>query len=127
MADVLIDTSAWISFFRPGKDPVSEQVEQLVRDDRAVMTGPVLAELLQGTRTDAEARQLDRVLSILPFVEVVKADWEEAGNSLRRLRTDGVTLPLTDALIAAVARRRDLAVLTLDTHFQHLDVPLVAT
>ncbi|MEY4268722.1 MAG: hypothetical protein RIS90_3257, partial [Pseudomonadota bacterium] len=37
----------------------------------------------------------------------------------------GVTLPLSDALIAAVARRNGVPILTADAHFQHLSVGLV--
>jgi predicted nucleic acid-binding protein len=41
------------------------------------------------------------------------------------LRTQGITLPLTDALIATVAKRKAMPVLTVDAHFQHLSVGLV--
>jgi predicted nucleic acid-binding protein len=40
------------------------------------------------------------------------------------LRESGITLPLTDALIAAVATRHKAQVLTLDHHFSHLKVQL---
>ncbi|WP_190303239.1 MULTISPECIES: PIN domain-containing protein [Methylomonas] len=40
----------------------------------------------------------------------------------QQLRAKGLTLPLTDILIATVAQRHGITVLTLDKHFQHLPV-----
>jgi predicted nucleic acid-binding protein len=41
------------------------------------------------------------------------------------LRLSGITLPLTDALIATIAKRNAVPVLTVDAHFQHLTLSLV--
>lgn len=125
MTEVLIDTSAWIQFFRKKEDPVSSAVEALVEADRAVMTGVVMTELLQGTRSEKEARQLAMLFSVLPFLEVERTDWQIAGETLRKLRARGVTIPVTDAVIGTVAHRRGLAVLTTDSHFDHLPVEKV--
>jgi predicted nucleic acid-binding protein len=53
-------------------------------------------------------------------------DWVNAGRLLRKLRNRGITLPLTDALIAVIAQRYQAKVLTIDKHFQHLAVELYA-
>ena len=45
-------------------------------------------------------------------------------NILQKLRSQGITLPLTDALIAVIAQRYQVKVLTIDKHFQHLAVEL---
>jgi hypothetical protein len=44
---VLVDTSAWITFFRK-LDPCYSKVLQWLSEDRIVMAGIVLAELMQG-------------------------------------------------------------------------------
>jgi predicted nucleic acid-binding protein len=36
-------------------------------------------------------------------------------------------VPLSDAIIAVVARKHGYAILTLDRHFDHLEVPLHPT
>ena len=113
-------TSAWITFFRSGQGPVADEVERLIQADRAWLTGVVLAELLRGTRTVGEKTELDALLSVVPYAETERADWERAGEFLRTLRTRGLTVPLSDAVIAAVAERRGLAVLALDRHFDEL-------
>ncbi len=126
MAEVLVDTSAWISYFRHREDPVSRWIAELVARDRAVLTGPVISELVQGLKTEREEKTLEKLLPVLTYVEVERDDWQQAGSLLRKLRAQGITVPLTDAVIATVAQRNGLAVLTLDQHFKHLDVELVS-
>lgn len=122
---VLVDTSAWIDFFRRREGNVGDTVADLVERDQAILAGPVMAELLRGVRGSIEAGQLKTLLGALPYVEVQRPDWEAAGKSLRELRSRGLTLALTDAVIAAVASRHGLPVLTLDKDFEHLSVALV--
>jgi predicted nucleic acid-binding protein len=122
---VLVDTSAWIDFFRRRDGNVGDTVADLVERDQAILAGPVMAELLRGVRGSKEAAQLKTLLGALPYVEVQRLDWEAAGKSLRELRSRGLTLALTDAVIAAVASRYGLPVLTLDKDFEHLSVALV--
>ncbi len=122
MANVIIDTSAWIQFFRYGDDEVSQLVADLLGKDQAVVTGVVLTELLQGIKTDKELQRLTTLFSSLPFIETVREDWQNAGEILQALRRRGVTVPVTDAVIATVAHRRGLSVLTTDPHFKHFKV-----
>jgi predicted nucleic acid-binding protein len=47
-AEVLIDTSVWISFFRK-KDPgLTERIATLLKTGRAIYTGVIALELLNG-------------------------------------------------------------------------------
>ncbi len=128
-ARTLVDTCAWIDFLRASNGLLGDAVERALAADQAVMCSVSVAELLQGIKSDAkgnkEKQQLEFLFSSVPCLSVVDDDWVQAGNTLGQLRATGVTLPLTDALIAAVARRHDLAVLTIDAHFQHLAVRLV--
>ncbi|MHB1399532.1 MAG: type II toxin-antitoxin system VapC family toxin [Trichloromonadaceae bacterium] len=124
MTSILIDTSAWIDFFRNQSGAVGDIVATLIERDQAVMTGPVLAELLQGLKSRQEINTLRELFDVLPYIETSRRDWEQTGDLLRKLRQRGITVPLTDALIASVAKRTGGAVLTLDRHFEHLEVPL---
>ena len=122
---VLVDTSAWIEFFRRRDGNTGDTVADLVNRDQAILAGPVMTELLRGVRGSKEAGQLRTLLRALPYVEVQRPDWEAAGKSLRDLRSRGLTLALTDAVIAAVASRHGLGILTLDKDFEHLSVALI--
>ena len=121
---VLIDTSAWIDFFRGKQTAVTDAVQLALQLGTARLCGPVKAELLQGAKTKKEKQQLQIVFGAVENLSTNEADWEIAGNSLQMLREGGVTLALTDALIAAIANRHKAMVLTLDHHFAHLKVQL---
>jgi hypothetical protein len=47
--------------------------------------------------------------------------WLDAGRLSTSLRKKGVTLPLSDILIAALALQHDLTVLTIDRHFEQVE------
>lgn len=124
MNKIIIDTSAWIDFFRNQSGVVGDVVSSLISQDQAVITGPIVSELLQGLKNRREGKTLGELFSIIPYIEVKRQDWERAGELLRDLRQRGITVPLTDALIAIVAKQHGCSVLTLDRHFEHLEVPL---
>ena len=121
---VLIDTSAWIDFFRGRQNAVTEAVQLALQLGLARLCGPVKAELLQGVKTKKDKQQLGILFDAVESLATHELDWEVAGDTLQVLRESGITLPLTDALIAAVATRHKAQVLTLDHHFSHLKVQL---
>ncbi len=121
---VLIDTSAWIDFFRGKQSVVTDAVQLALQTGLARLCGPVKAELLQDVKTKKEKQQLAVVFDAVENFPTQESDWEVAGNTLQLLRERGITIPLTDALIAAIANRRKAQVLTLDHHFSHLKVQL---
>ena len=121
---VLIDTSAWIDFFRGKQSAAADAVQLALQLGLARLCGPVKAELLQGVKTKKEKQQLGVMFNAVEYLDTHEVDWETAGSSLQVLREKGITLPLTDALIAAIADRHKVQVLTLDHHFSHLKVQL---
>jgi len=124
-AKILIDTCAWVAFLRSGQGALAAQVAQALGDDAALLCGVTRTELLQGAKGAKEKQQLDFLFANVPCLPVDPSDWVTAGHTLQALRTQGITLPLTDALIATVAKRQGVPVLTIDAHFQHLPVTLV--
>ena len=125
MKQVLVDTCAWIDFLRQPQGTLGDQVAALLANDEAAMCGVTQAELLQGAKGRKEQAQLDFLLANVVCLDITPADWLNAGLALRETRAQGLQIPLSDALIAACARRNRVAVLTLDRHFQHLGVELV--
>lgn len=118
-AKVLIDTSAWIAFFRKEK-PLYEKVSALMDDDLIVCCGIVYAELLQGVKTEKELSSLKDFLHVFEFPEEHAKLWEEAGELSFRLRKKGKSPGLADCYIAVLARRNGYSILTLDGHFKDL-------
>lgn len=122
---ILVDTCAWIDFLRSREGKVGDQVEAALANDRACLCSVNITELLQGAKGQKEKQQLAFLFENVECLEVLAEDWRVAGHVLQTLKTQGITLPLTDALIATVAKRHQIAVLTMDKHFVHLGVSLL--
>lgn len=113
---VLVDTSAWIAYFRK-EEPCFALVSELLDDDRICCLGLILAELLQGVKNKNEATSLLGFPHLFDFLPENIENWISAGSLSNRLRDKGRTVGLADCYIAAVAQAHDVPVLTLDNHF----------
>jgi predicted nucleic acid-binding protein len=80
----------------------------------------VLAEILQGIKNPKEARRVRENLEALPFLETSREIWQNAGELSAQLRRKGLTIPLSDLIIAATALHEDVEVFTLDPHFKKM-------
>lgn len=117
---ILIDTSAWIEFLRDTGSATCEEVDRLLGEDIATCD-PVRMELLAGARGDAHLQQLRGLLARATYLPVGPADYETAAALYRNCRRQGETVRrLIDCLIAAVALRKDVAVLHADADFDVL-------
>ncbi len=118
---VLVDTCIWARVFaKPGSNE-HRIVEQLIEQERVVMIGPVLTEVLYGFRRQEQADWVASRLKNLAWIEVEWEDWREAASLGRRLAAAGHRLPQTDLVIAAVAERHGLLVYTVDPDFDHFE------
>jgi predicted nucleic acid-binding protein len=104
---------------------LGNKVASLIELNQAAITGVVIAELLQGVKHEKENQRLRVLLSSIHYLQTEDSDWMNAGKLAAQLRAKGLTLPLTDVLIATVAQRNQVSVLTIDKHFHHLGVDLV--
>ena len=116
---VLVDSSAWIEYFRRGRGVVSDLVDGLLQSGEAAICGMVELEILQGLRA-REAEQVSDLFFALVYIETERRDYVFAGEYLGDLRRQGVTIPSADALIGALCIRHDIPLLTSDKHFDHL-------
>lgn len=117
---VIADTSVWIPFFNRPDSPEKAALDLLIDADEIAMVGVVLAELLQGCRTQSERDSLSDALLALPYYEVTQSIWLQTGDLSAALLRRGVTLPLSDLIIAALAIERDCRVYSLDAHFKKI-------
>ena len=125
MENILIDTSGWIDFFRHRTGRIGDIVSASLENEIAYLTGVIQAELLHGAKGKKEVEQLSVLFKTVPCLPVIEEDWLATGRLLHRLKSTGITVPLTDALIAVIAGRYTMNVLTLDKHFRHLPVNCV--
>lgn len=117
---VIVDTSVWIQAFRSRPSPESTEVDKLLAEGRVVMTGPVLTELLQGTRDRGEYETLMVRLTSLPYMEATLDTWASAGLLASQLRRQGQIVGAIDLVIAALALQNEVEIYSLDHHFERI-------
>jgi tRNA(fMet)-specific endonuclease VapC len=123
---ILVDTSAWIEFFR-GRDPIANRVDDLLEANDVALCGPIVTELRRGFRSASDRA---RVLPLLEACHVLAQPaslWEEAGDIGFSIRRRGLAVKTLDLLIAAYALSHSVQLLTTDKDFsllQRAGVPL---
>ncbi len=118
---VLIDTSVWILALRAnGSSPAQQAVEQLLTTSRAATTEIILLELLSGTRSAREFRELREDLEALVRLDLTPLVWQRAYQLGHDLRRAGLTIPTVDVLIATLALEYKCLLLHADRHFEHV-------
>lgn len=119
-ADILIDTSIWIDFFRNKLLPSSERLIRLLDRDRALITGIVLTELIRGVRNDSEWKRLRELLKPVPTISPNEETWEKAGTLAYKLSRKGLTVFTVDVVIATIAIENSVSLFSTDRHFQQI-------
>ena len=116
MSDVLVDTSVWIDFFRGDRQAVV-RLDPLLRDDRAAVAGPIVAEVTSGARTPAAFQQLRARLGALTTLESPPDIWDRVAAARFSLARQGMQAHLVDLLIALTAGTAGHTLLTRDRDF----------
>lgn len=117
---VLIDTSVWVDYLRGDTPPVAEKLDGLIEAAEILVPKIVLAELLQGAKSDRDAAAVMELPEAFKIVDQGPNTWIEAGRLSRRLRARGQTIHLVDCYIAVIAEENGCAVFTLDEHFREI-------
>jgi predicted nucleic acid-binding protein len=121
----LIDTSAWIEFFRAkGEATLKSKVADLIFLREAAYTCPVRFELFLGSRPE-EREDLGQGLEFASRIPLGSSHWDQAALLGARLRKMGMTLPASDLLIAALAHREKIPILARDQHFEMIQSKLL--
>lgn len=118
--DVLVDTSIWIEYFNRDKSVIADSLERLLEENKVVVTGIIITELLQGTKNKNEFDAILENITALPLLESRINTWIEAGRISFNLRRIGLTIPTTDILIASIAIENNCQIFTMDPHFEKI-------
>lgn len=116
MDKILVDTSAWIEFFKK-KEPWHGTVSGLMDDKRICCAGIVLAELIQGAKSEKEIEILRDFRHVFEFLDESVDLWQAAGELSNTLQRKGKSVGLSDCYLAASAKSHQVKILTLDKHF----------
>ena len=115
---ILIDTSAWIEFFRKKDLGIYTLVVKLLKEKQAVGSGTIALELIRGGRTSKELNYLNDLFEVIEMVYPNPNSYLLAGKMGYALARKGHTLNVVDLLIAQQAIENNLTLLTLDNHFK---------
>lgn len=124
---ILVDTSAWIDFFR-GSGRHAQRVDALLASHDVAVCGPVLTEIGRGL---SSAKQQTIVLSLLDgchSLDQPQQLWRDAGDLGFYLARRGVSCKSFDLLIATYALSHAVGLLSSDKDFvrmQRAGVPLL--
>lgn len=113
---ILVDTSAWIEFFKR-KEPYYSLVGAFLDDKKICCIGIVLAELIQGAKSEKELEVLRDFLHVFDFLPESAEQWQKAGELSNTLLRKGKSVGLSDCYLAVAAKANKVMVLTLDKHF----------
>ena len=130
---LLIDTSIWSEALRRKNKSVdsSETVLRKIIDnnDEIVVIGIILQEILSGISNPKLFSEIRRILNDFSYVEIVKNDYIYAAELRNKCKQKGITAGSFDFLIASVAIRNKLILVTYDSDFinisKHTDLKIL--
>jgi predicted nucleic acid-binding protein len=117
---ILVDTSVVIDWSR-GRDA---KLRRLMPALPVAVCGVTQAEFLHGSRDPAHRQKLLNDLATFQFVPMPDALWISVGDNLAALRSNGVTVPFPDAVIATLGIENDIEVWSRDPHFPAIQTVL---
>jgi predicted nucleic acid-binding protein len=119
---ILVDSSAWIEYFRATGSPAAVEVRRLLSEGAAdvAMCEPIAMEILSGAVDHSRHAKLEQLVNGLPSLSVDNAvDFRAAAGIYRAARRAGQTIrSLNDCLIAAVAIRHEARIVHRDIDFE---------
>jgi len=121
MIKLLIDTSVWSEALRR-KDKSLDSSETLVRriienNDEIVIIGIILQEILSGITDKKLFSEIETILNDFSYIDIMKEDYIYAAELRNKCKQKGIIAGSYDFLIAGVAIRNKLALVTYDKDF----------
>jgi predicted nucleic acid-binding protein len=117
---VIIDTSIWSLALRRRKvqeNKYVEELEELIKEVRAQLIGPVRQELLNGIKSEKQFRVLKKHLRAFKDLDIETVDYELASEYFNTARKNGIQGSNTDFLLCAVSTRLRMPIFTTDKDF----------
>jgi predicted nucleic acid-binding protein len=123
---VLVDPSVWSLAFRrklvdlnSTEQSLVHELRDLIQQGRAQLLGPVRQEVLSGIKNSDQFEKLRSVLRPFRDEPLELEDYEMAAIVTNRCRSKGIAMSAVDALLCAVALRKNLVIFTTDSDFKN--------
>ncbi|MCH7516377.1 MAG: PIN domain nuclease [Bacteroidetes bacterium] len=116
---ILIDSSVLIDHFNGTKNLQTNKLNDLLGREVVVIGDYILAEVLQGFRSNKDYREAKSILRAFPCLELCGIEIaEKSAENFRKLRKKGITIRKTiDVIIATFCIENDISLLHIDNDF----------
>jgi predicted nucleic acid-binding protein len=119
---VLVDSSVWIDFFNGVDSGGANLLDSLLKNETVIIGDLILAEVLQGLRSDRDYRLARRLLTSLDVRDLLGREMAvRVADNYRKLRKSGYTVRKTvDLVIATYCIEHTIPLLHSDRDFESL-------
>lgn len=116
---ILVDSSVWIDYFNGTDSDAAEYLDQNLSSEIICIGDIVLAEVLQGFRSDTDYKAAKSILSEFPVYQMMTPELAiTSADNYRKLRRRGITVRKSvDVWIATFCIENDVALLFSDRDF----------
>ena len=118
---VIVDTPIWSYALLSKNDEYQTETDalsSLIRDQRALIIGPIRQEILSGYSDLRKFRIIKDKLAYFANTPILDTDYEQAADFSNKCRKKGIQGSHIDFLICAVAYRIDSPIFTNDKDFE---------
>lgn len=123
---VIIDTSAWIEYFRNGDQATVARVDDCLTDNFACIGDLIYCEVIQGVKQAKIRKELSRFLLALPQFNIGGFHIaEKSAFNYRLLRSHGITIRKTiDVMIGTFCIENNFELIHYDRDFNAMEQEL---
>jgi len=115
---ILVDTSAFVEYYRPSGSPaVRAAVAEAIAADLVAVNGIVQVEILAFASGQTNFRKLLSDFKVFRWLDLGEADFDLAAELGFSLRRKAITVPPADLIIAASAIRFEAVLYHVDAHY----------
>ena len=115
---ILVDTNIIIDIWKNR----AEDIIQLFEKEAVCICGVIRSELMHGAYSEKNLEEISQKLNYINEINMANNERDEFGRFLYKLRTNGLSVPYADAVIAFIAIKNKLLLLTRDKHFKLIQV-----
>ena len=116
---ILVDSSVWIDFFNGVENAETDKLNEVLGLEEVVIGDLILAEVLQGFRSDKDFKVAKDVLTSLTVHDLIGKELAiKSANNFRKLRKKGIPIRKTaDVIIATYCIENKIPLLFTDKDF----------
>jgi predicted nucleic acid-binding protein len=119
---ILVDSSVWIDYFNGKITPQTDWLDSALGREMIIVGDLILAEVLQGFKSDRDFKKAKELLSNFQFEEMLGQELAvKSAENYRFLRKRGVAVPkIIDVMIGTFCINHNISLLHDDQDFEPL-------